>query len=188
MESAGICFFHLLPLMNLALLPFLYRSSPHYIIVSLGSSHIRWGIMATSQTHSCGIGDICDAPVMEQMATALHDVPFLAIDLVVARAHTDYLFPLTILCKEVLCAISRLNLLFSNNAEYCCVISCLNVSLLATISSFSIISKSSMNLRQAIEPKLCPSDWCRKSSGNKFHEGISFMTNIAPICHPIMLI
>jgi hypothetical protein len=50
--------------------------------------------MATSWTCSCGIGDVCDARVMKQVAIALHDAPFLAIDHVIARAHTNYWFPL----------------------------------------------------------------------------------------------
>jgi hypothetical protein len=31
---------------------------------------------------------------MEQVTKALHDAPFLAIDCVVAMAHSNYLFPL----------------------------------------------------------------------------------------------
>ena len=60
--------------------------------------------MTPSQTHSCGIGDICDARVMEQVPTALHDALFRAIDHVVATAHTHYLFPLdNIMQGGVLC-------------------------------------------------------------------------------------
>ncbi len=161
-------FFQLLPLMKLGLLPFLYWLVPHCVIFSLGNIHSREGITATSRTHSCGIGDLC--------FMMCHS--FLLIVSLPEHIHT-ICFPLTILCKEVLRAITRLKLHFSNNAEYCWVTSCLKVSLLAIISFFGIILKSYMKLRQAIGSQLCPS--------GKFHGGMSFMTIVAPIRHQIML-
>jgi hypothetical protein len=73
---------------------FFYQIFPYYVIVSRCINHSRGDILTTSQAQSCGIGDIRDALVMDQVVTTLHDAPFLAIDLVAVMAHTNNMYPL----------------------------------------------------------------------------------------------